>query len=290
MKRKMLKSLAALLLTVLMLASLGSTLAFAEANAADLPIITKNPTGETVDIGGEAIFVAKYENALWAVWHFVSPDGSRDLTYEEAKQEFPDLWIVDGMYSIMTLRNIPAALNGWSVYCEFTNNKGASSTEKAAITVLGAPAVQQTTAAPTAEPEESPEVILFEGEDAEEAEPAAQEPTPTPAPTPEPTPAPTPAPTPEPTPAPTPTPVVNSNRSPLANRGGMLRNFLWIIGIAIVLVIIALIALMLYRRSVRDDDEYYDDEDYEDEEDAPEEEDAVEEEPVEEKPRRRWQK
>ena len=48
-------------MAVLMLASLGSTLAFAEANASNLPIITKSPTGETVDIGGEAIFVAKYE-------------------------------------------------------------------------------------------------------------------------------------------------------------------------------------------------------------------------------------
>ena len=59
MKRKMLKSAAALLLAVLMLSSLGSTLAFADANASDLPLITKSPTGETVDIGGEAIFVAK---------------------------------------------------------------------------------------------------------------------------------------------------------------------------------------------------------------------------------------
>ena len=160
MKRKMLKSAAALLLAVLMLSSLGSTLAFAEANAADLPIITKSPTGETVDIGGEAIFVAKYENALWATWHFVSPDGSKDLTYEEAKQEFPDLWIVDGMYSIMTLRNIPAALNGWSVYCEYSNNKGSTNTEMATITVLGAPAVQQTTPAQEPEPE-GPEVILL---------------------------------------------------------------------------------------------------------------------------------
>ena len=155
MKRKMQKSAAALLLAVLMLASLGSSLAFAEANTSNLPIITKSPTGETVDIGGEAIFVAKYENALWAVWHFVSPDGSRDLTYEQAKEEFPDLWIVDGMYSIMTLRNIPAALNGWKVYCEYTNNNGSSNTEMAAITVLGAPAAQ-TAAAPEPAPEAAP--------------------------------------------------------------------------------------------------------------------------------------
>ena len=115
MKRNLFKSAAALFMAVLMLASLGSTLAFAEANASNLPIITKSPTGETVDIGGEAIFVAKYENALWAAWHFVSPDGNTDLTYDKAKEKFPDLWIVDGMYSIMTLRNIPAELNGWKV-------------------------------------------------------------------------------------------------------------------------------------------------------------------------------
>ena len=117
--------------------------------------------------GGSCSFVAKYENAVWAVWHFVSPDGKTDLTYEEAAKQFPTLVITNGMYSHLKLSNIPADLNGWRVYCRYSNKAGYTDTQSALITVTSAPA-------PT--------------------------PTPTPAPTVAPTPAPTVAPTPEPGP------------------------------------------------------------------------------------------
>ena len=125
--------------------------------AGDRPKVTKNPTGETVEAGGNCSFVAKYENAIWAVWHFVSPDGSRDLDYEDAGKEFGSLEILNGYASTMKLKNIPASLNGWSVYCRFSNNVGATDTEKAKITVKGAPA-------PTAEPEptDTPAIIIIE--------------------------------------------------------------------------------------------------------------------------------
>ena len=42
----------------------------------NLPRVTKSPTGETVAVNGSAQFIAKYENADLAEWHFVSPDGS----------------------------------------------------------------------------------------------------------------------------------------------------------------------------------------------------------------------
>ena len=45
--------------------------------------------------------------------------------------------IVDGFASTMRLRNIPAELNGWRVYCRFSNNVGATNTLSALITVRG---------------------------------------------------------------------------------------------------------------------------------------------------------
>ena len=116
------------------------------------PVVTKNPTDEKVIVGGSCWFVAKYENAVWAEWHFVSPDGSRDLTYADAEKEFSTMEIVKGYASTMQLKNIPEALNGWKVYCRFSNNNGAVTTTKASITVTnstdGAPKV---TKSPTAE-------------------------------------------------------------------------------------------------------------------------------------------
>ena len=105
--------------------------------ASNLPRITKSPTGETVPVGGKCQFVTRYENANWAEWHFVSPDNSRDIDYTVAEKEFPTMKIVNGYAKDMTLENIPAALNGWKVYCRFTNNYGSVNTDKASITVTG---------------------------------------------------------------------------------------------------------------------------------------------------------
>jgi hypothetical protein len=121
------------------------------------PRVTKSPTGETVDAGGSCSFVARHEDAIWAEWHFVSPDGSRDLGYEDAGKEFAGLEIVNGYASTMKLKNIPAGLNGWSVYCRFSNNVGATNTEKAKITVKGAPAPT-----PGPEPTDTPAIIIIE--------------------------------------------------------------------------------------------------------------------------------
>ncbi|MBR1457374.1 MAG: hypothetical protein IJ594_09505, partial [Oscillospiraceae bacterium] len=99
------------------------------------PVVTKSPTDETVEEGGSCYFVAKYVNATWAVWHFVSPDGSRDLTYEEAQEEFRSMEIIDGMYSTMLLKEIPLAASGWRVYCQYSNKAGSVDTASALLTV-----------------------------------------------------------------------------------------------------------------------------------------------------------
>ena len=112
---------------------------------AGLPKVTKSPTGETVNAGGSAWFVAKYQDAIWAVWHFVSPDGTRDLAYTDAAAIFTGLKIIGGDQSTMQLQNIPNELNGWKVYCAFRNNMGSVNTDAAAITVTGAPVAQNIT-------------------------------------------------------------------------------------------------------------------------------------------------
>ena len=107
-----------------------------------LPSILKNPTDETVYEGDSCYFVAKYENATIATWHFLSPDGQTDLTYIAAMQAFKPLEVVNGMYSTVQLKHIPLSLSGWRVYCHYTNEYGSSSTKTALITVIPRP--QQT--------------------------------------------------------------------------------------------------------------------------------------------------
>jgi len=160
-----------------------------------LPIITKSPTDEVVQEGGECYFVAKYENATIAVWHFVSPDGKTDLAYQAAQEIFPTVEIIDGMYSTLHLKNVVYGLNGWWVYCRYSNNVGSVSTKAALISVI--PALHPTPT-PTPIPTPAPTV----------------EPTLTPIPTVEPTPIPTIEPTPVPTIEPTPIPTVEPTSTP----------------------------------------------------------------------------
>ncbi len=128
---------------------------------AKYPIITKSPTDETVKVGGSCAFVARYENAIWAVWHFVSPDGKTDIPYDEINEKFPTLDVWHGMYSTMKLNNIPLELNGWSVYCRYTNNNGSTDTKSALITVLSG---ADTTTAAAPEPSPAPSTVTVANE------------------------------------------------------------------------------------------------------------------------------
>ena len=107
----------------------------------NLPRITKNPSDETVTAGGWCQFVTRYENAVLAEWHFVSPDGTLDVTYKDVQNQFPALGIIGGNTKDLTLENIPAALNGCRVYCRFSNAYGAVNTASALLTVKSVPGV-----------------------------------------------------------------------------------------------------------------------------------------------------
>lgn len=107
------------------------------------PTVLKSPTDETVMEGGECWFIANHERATIAVWHFVSPDGQTDLSYDAMATYFPTLEIIGGMYSSMQLKDIPLTLNGWKVYCRYTNDNGSVSSGSALLSVLPNPAAQQ---------------------------------------------------------------------------------------------------------------------------------------------------
>ena len=164
-----------------------------------LPIVTKHPTDETVDVGGECWFIANYSNALYAAWHFVSPDGKTDYRYDDQAipTAFPGLKIENGMYSNLHLSSIPAEMNGWGAYCEYRNNNGSTKTSAAVVHVNGAP-----DPTPTPSPSATP--------------------TATPSPTPTPAATATPAPSPETTPGPEEAPTPEGSGEPAAalNRGG----------------------------------------------------------------------
>ena len=101
--------------------------------------ITKSPTGEKVREGGTAKFVAKAENAVDASWHFVSPK-NKDYRFSKIKDVFPKLGVKGGQSGTLELSNIPAEMDGWSVYCRFYSDKtNFQKTKAAKITVTRSP-------------------------------------------------------------------------------------------------------------------------------------------------------
>lgn len=185
-----------------------------------LPKITKNPTSETVTKGGRCAFVARAENADAYDWFFTK--GKTTYTVAEALKKFKGLKVSGEDGEKLSLRKIPTSLNGWKVYCVFTNEKGEIKSKKASITVrsqadVTAKPTAKTTAAVTAKPTTTAKatagVTTGTATDAPTTSAATDIPTPTPtvAPTDIPTATPTAAPSdvPEPpadTPVPSPIP------------------------------------------------------------------------------------
>ena len=102
------------------------------------PNVTKDPTGETVDEGGTALFIARADNTKTYTWRFVSPSGSMVYDYNQLGNMFPGLSVSGGNTETLTLSNIPFELDGWKVECYFTGDGGHATSGRAQVKVLQA--------------------------------------------------------------------------------------------------------------------------------------------------------
>ena len=126
-----------------------------------IPVITKHPTGETVEEGGEAVFIAKAKYTQIYTWQLISPEGVI-FDCETVNLTFPELKVSGAKTERLTLSNIPLELNGYKVRCMFTAGDAVVS-DAAKLTVTAKP-TEPPTEAPTeaateapAEPTEAPE-------------------------------------------------------------------------------------------------------------------------------------
>ncbi|MDO5446009.1 MAG: hypothetical protein Q4F31_10370 [Eubacteriales bacterium] len=144
------------------------------------PVITKNPSGETVDNGGSAVFVARADNASYITWYLLDAGGTVRYPAATISQYVDGVTATGANSERLVVSGLNEKMNGWMAECEFSNEYGSVMSTVATINVLA----------------------------------------PTPTPTPEPTPTPTPTPTPAPTPTPTPTPAMPSSPSGGTGTGG----------------------------------------------------------------------
>ena len=95
-------------------------------------VVTKDPTGETVEEGGTALFISRAENYTNIIWLLLSENGT---IYENdrAAGVLPGLEI-DGIGTdTLILSNIPGEMDGWRVQAEFTGRDGNNAKSAAAL-------------------------------------------------------------------------------------------------------------------------------------------------------------
>ena len=98
------------------------------------PVITKNPTSESLSIGGTTWFIAHAQNASRLIWQAVSPDGLV-YTTAEALALHPGLRLENQSNDTLAVKNVPASLNGWGFQALFEGTGGVAVSTPAYIYV-----------------------------------------------------------------------------------------------------------------------------------------------------------
>ncbi|MBQ6927935.1 MAG: hypothetical protein IJQ36_06445 [Oscillospiraceae bacterium] len=99
-------------------------------------VITKSPTGEHVEAGGSAKFVARANNAERIVWRLVSNDTTNTVQCTEAGEFFPGIQVSGLGTETLVLSNIPKSLDGWRVEAQFWNGNRHAESNGAEITIV----------------------------------------------------------------------------------------------------------------------------------------------------------
>ena len=131
------KKLISVVLVLVLVLSVG-TMAFADSKAIN---ITKNPTDEVRLAGGIAYFTSDASGYSKLAWNFQSPD-KKAVTVEEFRTRFPYAVVEGENTTTLKVKNVGADMNGWAVYCAFSNGEAEVDTTLAFlyVTVSTAPA------------------------------------------------------------------------------------------------------------------------------------------------------
>ncbi len=98
--------------------------------------ITKSPTGERVEAGGSAKFVARANNAERIEWRLVSNDTTNTVHCSGAAEYFPGLQVSGLGTETLVLSNIPRTLDGWRVEAQFWAGNRHAESYGAEITIV----------------------------------------------------------------------------------------------------------------------------------------------------------
>lgn len=96
--------------------------------------ITKNPTGESLSVGGKTWFIAHATNATSLTWLLTDPKG-QSYDIDQAMTANPGLQLEELPDDTLGVSNVPISLDGWSVQARFDGPGGSAVTTPATIHV-----------------------------------------------------------------------------------------------------------------------------------------------------------
>ena len=98
------------------------------------PVITKNPTSESLSVGGRTWFIAHADNADGITWLFVSPSGQQ-YGLEETLAFHAGLSLEVLPEDTLAVSNVPASFNGWGIQARFDGPGGYTLSDTACVSV-----------------------------------------------------------------------------------------------------------------------------------------------------------
>ena len=107
----------------------------AEPSSDGTPVVTKNPTGETVVEGESATFIARADNVRQYCWQFALADASLDAS-ELAGYIGRGVKVSGWNTEKLVIENIPKELDGLYVWCQFVGAETSVDSTAAVLTVV----------------------------------------------------------------------------------------------------------------------------------------------------------
>ncbi len=96
--------------------------------------VTKNPTSESLSVGGKTWFIAHADNATSIVWQFIAPDGAVH-SVDETISLNPGLALEVLEGDTIAVSNVPLSFNGWGVQAVFSDGASSAATSPASVYV-----------------------------------------------------------------------------------------------------------------------------------------------------------
>ena len=86
-------------------------------------MVTKNPTNESREPGDTALFIANANNWASVTWTFSAPSGG-EYSVKSFASQFSKATVSGESGTTLSIKNVTAEMNGWSVYATFYSKSG----------------------------------------------------------------------------------------------------------------------------------------------------------------------